>query len=332
MPRKPAAMPAGSPSERLCVIPDRHNSVTITTMEDLYNVLEVERGTSQDDIRKAHRKLSRENHPDRNPGNEAASQKFKQVQAAYEVLGDAEKRARYDRFGHAGGRGGPGPIDLSELFGNDADLGSLFAEAFGGGGGRGGGGFGGFGGQPRARRGRDTEATIEIAFSTAAEGGKHGLTVTTQGHREELTITIPPGVSTGSMIRLGGQGGAGSGGGPNGDLLARIKVAPHPYFRREGSTLLVDVPITIVEAALGGQVDVPTLSEGIIAMTVPPGSSSGTKLRLRGKGVTDQKTKQRGDLIAVVKIVAPKDLDDRSRELLTDFNALNPADPRADLW
>ncbi len=322
-------MSACFPLERLCVIPDRHNSVTITTMEDLYNVLGVERGTSQDEIRKAHRKLSRENHPDRNPGNEAAAQKFKQVQAAYEVLGDADKKAKYDRFGHAGGRGGPGPIDLSELFGNDADLGSLFAEAFGMGGSRGGGGFGG---QPRARRGRDTEATIEIAFSTAAEGGKHGLTVTTQGRREELTITIPPGVSTGSVIRLGGQGGAGSGGGPNGDLLARIKVAPHPYFRREGSNLIVDVPITIAEAALGGQVDLPTLSEGIITMTVPPGSSSGAKLRLRGKGVTDQKTKQHGDLIAVLRIVAPKDLDDRSRELISEFNTLNPADPRADLW
>lgn len=303
-------------------------------MEDLYNVLGVARGASQDEIRKAHRKLSRESHPDRNPGDKAADQKFKQVQAAYEVLSDSDKRAKYDRFGHTGGRGGGGaggPVDLSDLFGNDADLGSLFAEAFGGGGG-GRGGFGGFGGRPGPQKGRDSEASIEIAFNTAAEGGRHGLTLTGQGRREELTITIPPGVSTGSVIRLTGQGSPGSGGGQNGDLLVRIKVSPHPYFRREGSNLLVDVPITITEAALGAQVDVPTLSEGLVTVTVPPGTSGGAKLRLRGKGVTDQKTKQTGDLLAVLKIVAPKELDDRSRELLQEFAELNAIDPRADLW
>lgn len=308
-------------------------------MEDLYNVLGVSRSASQDEIRKAHRKLSREKHPDRNPGDEAAAQKFKQVQAAYEVLGDPEKKAKYDRFGHTGGRGGGGPVDINELFGGD--LGSLFAEAFGtGGGGRGfpggfnfgGGGHGGFGGAPRPQKGRDVEASIEIAFNTAALGGQHGLSLTTQGRREELTVTIPPGVNTGSVIRLREQGQPGAGGGPNGDVLVRIKVAPHPYFRRDGSNLHVDVPVTIVEATLGAQVDVPTISDGIVNVTVPPGAASGTKLRLRGKGVVDQKTKQAGDLFAVLKIIAPKELDDRSRELLTEFAALNPTDPRAELW
>lgn len=309
-------------------------------MEDLYNVLGVARGASQDEIRKAHRKLSRENHPDRNPGDDAAAQKFKQVQAAYEVLSDADKRAKYDRFGHTGGRGGSGPIDISEIFGNDADLGSLFAEAFGMGGGRrggfGGGGFNfggaGFGGQPRPQKGRDIEATIDIAFNTAALGGKHSLTVTAGGRRDELTVSIPPGVKTGSMIRLREQGGPGAGGGPNGDVLVRIQVAAHPYFRREGNNLYVDVPVTIVEASLGARVDVPTLSDGIMELTVPPGSSSGTKLRLREKGVVDQKTKQPGDLFVVLKIVAPKELDDRSRELLEEFAALNIDDPRDGLW
>lgn len=305
-------------------------------MEDLYNVLGVARGASQDEIRNAYRKLSREHHPDRNPGDEAAAQKFKQVQAAHEVVSDPEKRAKYDRFGHAGGRGGQGPIDLSELFGSDADLGSMFAEAFGLGGGRRGGGggfnFGSGGGAPRPQKGRDIEATIDIAFNTAALGGKHGLTLTANGRREELTVSIPPGVKTGSMIRLREQGQPGAGGGPNGDVLVRIQVAPHPYFRREGNNLLVDVPVTIVEASLGAQVDVPTLSDGIVKVTVPPGASSGTKLRLREKGVVDQKTRQPGDLFVVLKMVAPKDLDDRSRELLEEFRTLNPDDPRDGLW
>ena len=301
--------------------------------DDYYQVLGVSRKASADEIKKAYRKLSRENHPDVKPDDKSAAEKFKQVQEAYAVLSDNEKRQQYDRFGHAafqGGRGGgPGwagggtQVDLGDLFGGGFDLGDLFGGgAFGGGARR----------APRARKGQDAEASIEIPFNTAAEGGSYGLSVNIGGQPQQLTARIPAGVNNGSVIRLSGQGHPGMGGGPNGDLLVRIRVAPHPYFRREASNLLVDVPISLTEAALGAKVDVPTLSEGLVTVTVPPGSASSTKLRLRGKGIIDQKTKQHGDLFAVLRIVAPRTLDDRSRELLEELARLQPENLRQDLW
>jgi curved DNA-binding protein len=308
--------------------------------DDLYSVLGVPRGAPQADIKKAYRKLSRENHPDAKPNDEAASLKFKQVQAAYEVLSDPEKREKYDRYGNAafqrGGAGpGSGPIDLSDIFGQGFD----FADLFGGGGRRaggfGGGGFGGGGfggGRPAPRKGQDVETSIEVPFTTAAEGGEYSLSLNIGGRHETLTVRIPPGVNNGSVIRLAGQGHPGSSGGPAGDLRVTLKVSLHPWFRRDGANLLVDVPVTIFEATLGGKVDVPTLSEGLVTVSVPAGSASGTKLRLRGKGVTDAKTKATGDLFAVLKIVAPKELDETSRELLEQLRNLNPQDPRESLW
>jgi len=145
-------------------------------------------------------------------------------------------------------------------------------------------------------------------------------------------VKIPAGIDSGQTIRLAGQGQPGAGGGPNGDLRVTIQVAPHPYFRREGTSLLVDVPITLTEAALGAKVDVPTLSEGLVSVTIPAGSSSGTKLRLREKGIVDAKTKTRGDQFAIVKIVVPKGLDAESKELLEQFAQRNPQQPRAGLW
>ena len=287
--------------------------------EDFYQVLGVSKNSSDADIKKAYRKLSRENHPDRKPNDKAAAEKFKQVQEAYSVLSDSEKRQKYDRFGHAafqgGGRGGGSP------FGGGGG-GFDFGDLFGGGGRR----------APRARKGQDVETTIDVPFNTAAEGGSYSLTVNTAGKPEQITARIPAGVDSGSTIRLTGQGHPGMGGGPNGDLMVKIRVAPHPYFRRDGSNLLVDVPISLTEAALGAKVDVPTLSEGLVTVTVPPGSASGTRLRLRGKGIINRKTNEPGDLYAILQIVVPKELDDRSRELLEEFAELHPEDLREDRW
>ena len=296
-------------------------------------MLSVSRNSSEAELKKAYRKLSRENHPDSKPNDKAAAEKFKQVQEAYTVLSDSEKRQKYDRFGHAafqgGGRSGGAPpfsggqVDLSDLFGGGGGGGFDFGDLFGGGGGR---------RAARARKGQDVETTIDVPFTTAAEGGSYSLTINTSWKPEQITARIPAGVDSGSVIRLSGQGHPGMGGGPNGDLMVKIRVAPHPYFRRDGANLLVDVPISLTEAALGAKVDVPTLSEGLVTVTVPAGSASGTRLRLRGKGIINRKTNEPGDLYAILQIVVPKNLDDRSRELLEEFAKLHPEDPREDRW
>lgn len=311
---------------------------------DFYSVLGVSKSASVEEIRKAYKKLSRDNHPDRKPGDAAASEKFKQVQEAWDVLGDETKRQQYDQYGTTFGPNGPqfrggqqpgggGPVDMGDLFGGgQVDLGDLFGNMFGGGGGAQS-PFGRQGGRkPRAAKGEDISAEIEIPFVVAAEGGAHELQLNRGGQVERLSVKIPAGVATGSVIRLGGQGQAGRGGGPSGDLLVTIKVAPHPYFRREGSDLFVDVPISVSEAALGAKVEVPTLSEGRMMVTVPAGTSSGAKLRLRGKGVLDHKKKERGDLYVIIKLMLPPKLSDESRKLFEQIAASAPYDPRTDLW
>lgn len=307
--------------------------------DDYYQVLGVKKDASADEIRKAYRKLSRENHPDVKPDDKPAAEKFRKVQEAYAVLGDAEKRAQYDRFGpaftQAGGTrghwsGGPagGPIDLGDLFGEGVDLGDLF-----GGFGRGAGGFGGARRGPSARpsKGQDLRAEITVPFLVAAEGGQHELSVNRAGRTERITVKIPAGITDGSTIRLSGEGHPGSAGGTAGDLLLTIRVAPHPYFRRDGNDLTVDVPITAAEGALGAKVEAPTLSEGSVVVTIPPGTSSGRKLRLRGKGVPDRKTGTRGDLYVVAKIVVPESVTSEQRELFERLKSLD-RDPRQGLW
>lgn len=311
---------------------------------DYYKTLGVSREASAEEIRKAYKKLARQYHPDVKPNDKQAAEKFKEVQEAYSVLGDSEKREQYDRYGAAfqgagggpysrtyrwtGGPGGAGPIDLGDLFGGRFDVGDLFGGPFRPG------GFEGAGPQTATRphKGRDVTLEVEVPFHVAAEGGKHSLQLQRDGKTERLTVKIPAGVETGSIVRLAGQGQPGPSGGPAGDLLLRVKTAPHPYFRREGRHLLVDVPVTPTEAALGAKVEVPTLSEGNVMLTIPPGTSSGTKLRLRGKGVPDTKTNKRGDQFVVVKIVVPKKLSDEAQRLYEQLDQAAPQSPRAGLW
>jgi DnaJ-class molecular chaperone len=309
---------------------------------DLYSALGVSKSASADEIRKAYKKLVRENHPDAKPGDKAAADRFKQAAEAYEVLGDEDKRKKYDQFGDAwkyadqagaagrgggGFRGGAGSGQPGGGFEFD------FGDIFGGGGG-GGVDLGDlFGGRrkSRASRGSDLQTEIQVPFTVAAVGGSHDLTLATGSSQESLTVKIPAGMKDGGVVRLRGQGQAGQNGGPAGDLLVTVRVAPHPYFRRDGDDLLVEVPVTFTEAALGAKVDVPTLSEGLVTLKIPAGSSSGTRLRMKGKGVANPKTKASGDQYVVVKIVSPP-VQGKVKTLLEELAAEVPQNPRATLW
>jgi curved DNA-binding protein len=317
--------------------------------EDYYKILGVSKTATADEIRKAYRKLARVNHPDAKPNDSKAAEKFKQIQDAYDVLNDETKRKQYDQFGPdfarmgqpgpfgpggpggggAGGFGsGTGPIDLSELFGNGGiDLGEYFTRGMGAGTAS----SSGRRGKRTAARGEDTRATVKVDFETAVNGGSVDVRVDRSGAVETLGVKVPAGVNEGQVIRLAGQGSPGSRGGVPGDLLLRIEILPHPYFRREGSNLFVDVPISPPEAALGTKVEVPTLSEGLVVVKVPPCTSSGMKLRLRGKGVLDPQTKQVGDQFVVIKIVLPKTISDRDK-LLYQQLAEEGSSVREGLW
>jgi DnaJ-class molecular chaperone len=309
---------------------------------DYYETLGVPKTASADEIRKAYKKLARKYHPDVKPGDKEAESKFKELQEAYDVVGDAEKRKQYDQFGHAfrGGTGprgggqtfhwgpGSGPIDLGDLgdlFGGQFDFGNLFGGARGRGGPQ-------VGGRARPQPGADLQLELEVPLPIALLGGARDVRFTKDGKMEQFTVKIPAGVDNGSVIRLAGQGQPGQRGAPPGDLLITLRVLPHAYFRREGNNLLIDVPLTISEATLGTKIEIPTLGEGPVTMTIPPGTSSGTKLRLRGKGGFDRQTKERGDQLVVVKIVVPKTVSPRGRELIQELDRLEPVRPREGLW
>ncbi|MEM9187220.1 MAG: J domain-containing protein [Planctomycetota bacterium] len=322
--------------------------------EDYYETLGLKRGASEDDIRKAYREMARKHHPDLNKGDEASKKKFQDVQLAFEVLGDADKRSKYDRFGPGfeamgdgpgprawpGGGGGPGgqpfDVDLGDLFGAGAAAGSTggFADLFK----QFGGGFGG--GQPgnarstagaaRPSRGADLEHTITVPFSVAVAGGETALGVQrADGSSETITVKVPAGIEDGKKLRIKGQGDSAPNGGTTGDLLLTVRVAPHPKFTRRGTRLDVTAPITLAEAALGARIDVPTPA-GTVTVSVPPGSSSGKKLRIKGQGVTPA-GKPPGDLFVELQIVLPEDLTDAERERLAAVVDGRPLDPRADL-
>ena len=286
---------------------------------DYYDVLGVSKSATPDEIKKAYRKLAQKYHPDKNPGDKAAENQFKDVNEANEVLSDPEKRQAYDRFGHAGPRGafpgsgfpgGPGgpPIDpamAEELFRNMGGGNFDFNNLFGGPGGR-------PRGRPQQRRREELEAEVTVPLEVAAEGGTVSLDV---GGRK-IDVKIPPGIADGKRLRVKAAETAGA------DILLRVHIAPHAYFERDGNDVFLDVPISVGEAVLGGPVEVPTLGGERLTVKVPPGVSSGGRLRLRGKGIAG------GDQYLVFQIAVPKALDDASKELIAKFAALNPGDPR----
>ena len=312
---------------------------------DYYEVLGVSREATEDEIKKAYRRLARKHHPDFNKNDaKAAEERFKEISAAYAVLSNKEARAKYDRFGHVGGGAGGVGFDFS-----GADF-SDFFSAFGRGGkgfddlGRSGfsmddllsGIFGGAGrrsgfGRQAARRGPDLAAEIALDFEEAVAGALKQIGVDRgNGQPQRITVRVPPGVLDGQKIRLGGQGGEGMGAGAAGDLYLTVHVRPHPYFRRAGGDLEVTVPVTIAEAVMGAKIAVPAIG-GPVTMTLPPGTQGGQRFRLKGKGARNVKTGAPGDLYAVVEIATPRGIDERSRELLLEFERLNPLHPRKHL-
>jgi curved DNA-binding protein len=303
---------------------------------DYYEVLGVRRDASAEEIRKAYRRLARRYHPDVNKDSDAA-QRFAEITEAYDVLNDPERRKTYDQFGHAGvgagaARAGEGPFRSGGFSGwsrrgggfrpgaspfEVGDIGSIFDEMFAA---RGGSPFVGVErGQPPPIRGRNLEHTLTVSFLTAARGGKESLRLSVPGSSSTQTVdvTIPPGIDSGVKLRIKGRGQPGSRGAPPGDLILTIEVGAHPIFRRDGLDLLVDVPITLSEAGLGATVSVPLL-DGTAEMKVPPGASSGRKLRIKGKGITDAKGRK-GDFLAVIQIVGPASLSHHGRGLLKEL-------------
>lgn len=323
--------------------------------QDYYETLGVGRSASADEIQKAYRNLAKKYHPDLNPDDKTAQKKFKEVQQAYDVLGDDKKRQMYDQFGPAfeqAGQGGwsgqvpPGweGVDFSQMFGGGGaggrgggqmppDLEDLLRQFTGGGG-----GFGGFEGspQPRGRRrrahmpGADLQHDLQVPFRTAVTGGEATIRIRRpHGDVETITVKIPAGIEDGKSIRLRGQGEPSPTGGPAGDLLVTIHVTPHSHFKRDGLDLTVEVPVTLAEAALGAKVDVPT-PHGTITMTIPAGTSSGRKIRAKGYGIR-KKDGSRGDLFAEILIAVPKQIDETSAEMIRTLDARLKQNPREEL-
>jgi DnaJ-class molecular chaperone len=303
--------------------------------KDFYDLLGVSRKASADEIRKAYRKLALKHHPDVSDAPDAAA-RFAEIQEAYDVLADEEKRKTYDQFGVAGVRGaGMGSGGTGSPFGGRGpdgvryqwsgtgggaqdfdipDLGSIFEEVFGGRTPFGGGGGGARGGGartatrgPAPQRGRDIYHTATVPFMSAALGGTESLRVMRgTGDSESFDVKIPAGIEDGGKLRLRGRGNPGAGGGEAGDIILTVRVGKHPYFRREGLDVLLDVPITIAEAALGVAVTVPLL-KGSAELKVPAGTSSGSRLRIRERGIAPAQGRA-GDFFAVVQIAAPREM------------------------
>lgn len=312
-------------------------------MKNPYAVLGVKRTASEAEIKSAYRKLAKELHPDRNADNPKAAERFKDVAAAYDILGDAEKKARFDRGeinaqGQAqqsgfdfhdfargrAGRASGGQTGGFQWSGNAEDL---FADLFSGRGGRrGGAGFEEQAGRPgagRGPRGTDIEYELPVDFVDAALGKPQRLTLVSG---KTLEIKLPAGVSDGQQIRLGGQGMTGPGGA--GDALVSVTIRPHPYYRREGDTILVDLPVALDEAVLGAKVKAPTV-DGPVLVTVPAGSTSGKQLRLKGKGFS-RKDGGRGDQILRLMVDLPTD-DAKLREYAEQFAKRRKTSPRQPL-
>ena len=363
--------------------------------KDFYEVLGVNRDASDDEIKKAYRKLAMKHHPDRNPDNSKAEEHFKEAKEAYEILSDAQKRAAYDQYGHAGGdpqAGGFGPGGPGNMGGFADAFGDIFGDIFGGGrsGGRGG-----------VYRGADLRYNLEISLEDAARGSETRIRIPTmeqcescagsgarkgtepktcptcQGHgqvrmqqgffsiqqtcpkchgsgrfvadpcqachgagrvkqHKTLSVKIPAGVDEGDRIRLSGEGEHGVGGGPSGDLYVQIHIKPHQVFQRDHDDLHCEMPVSFTIAALGGEIEIPTL-DGMARIKIPAETQSGKVFRLRGKGIKGVRSHSHGDLMCHVVVETPVSLTERQKELLRELEAINLQDgsrhnPRAKSW
>ena len=356
---------------------------------DYYEVLGVSKGASDDEIKKAYRKLAKKYHPDMNPGDKEAEAKFKEVNEAYSILSDEQKRARYDQFGHAGvdpnyGAGGPGgPFGGFDM--GDIDLGDFFGSFFGGG------GFGGFGGGGARRngpqKGESLRTNLTITFEEAAFGCEKELSLNRTEECDEchgsgcqpgttaetcpdcrgtgvvrvqqrtggfafsstaactrcrgtgkiihspckscggsgsvkkskrITVTIPAGIDDGQAVSLRGQGNAGKNGGPAGDLIVGVRVKPHPQFRRDGTTVLYEQPVSFFQAAMGAELEIPTI-DGKVKYTLPAGTQTGTTFRLRGKGIPELRGRGRGDQYVTIRVQVPTSMNAEQKEALRAF-------------
>ncbi len=311
--------------------------------DDFYAVLGVPRDADAATIKKTYRKLARDLHPDKNPGNKEKEAKFKAVNRAYETLSDPSKRKLYDEFGEEALREGFDPSNARAykqwqgragnggggFRGGGVNLEDLFSGAVPGGSAGGADPFGDlFGRAPRKRgpqKGRDYEQDLTVDFVSAVKGTALEL----RSDTAPVTVRIPPGASEGSRVRIPGQGGASPNGGPSGDLILVIHVLPHPLFTREGDDLQLDVPIHMSEALKGGKAKVPTF-DGDVIVKVPPGTSSGTKMRLRGKGVA-RKSKEPGDLYVRFMIHVPKEPAAELMKLADELGKFETEDLRASL-
>jgi DnaJ-class molecular chaperone len=306
-------------------------------LRDPYEVLGVSKSATAEEINKAYRKLSKKYHPDRNPGDKEADAKYKEVQSAHDILGDEKKKAQYDQFGFAGpqsgfpgGGGFPGGFHAGAGPGGaqfDPEAAQQLFDLFGGGLGGGGGNvdlgdlFGGGAARRKGRGGRGArraseavESEVTVPFEVAANGGSVAMEI--DGRR--IDVKVPAGIEEGKKLRVPAAATGGS------DVLLKVKIAPHPHFRREGNDVFLDVPVSVAEAVLGAKVDVPTLDGTRLTVTVPAGTSTGKKLRLRGKGIAG------GDQYLVFKVEVPSGhVDEKSRELITEFAKRNPQNPRA---
>ena len=269
--------------------------------KDYYSVLGVEQGASTKEISKAYRTLARKYHPDTNAGDAKAEETFKEISAAYEVIGDEATRKKYDEFRRlgGGGYGGYGPRG-AEGFGDLGDLSDLLGGLFGGGTRSGGRGFGGFGPMP----GMDLQARLTLTFEEAVQGVTKSVRLTSDvlANPMEVNVRIPAGVSDGQRIRVPGKGAPSTDGGQAGDLLVTIAIQDHAVFERDGKNLLVTVPVTYAEAVLGADIKVPTITGSSITVRIPAGTPSGKVLRVRGRGVKTQT--ETGDLLVTVMVAA----------------------------
>ena len=296
--------------------------------QDPYTELGVPRTADAAAIKKAYRSLAQKYHPDRNEGDTDSEEKFKRVSAAYAVLSDKKRKQQYDEFGEialdpnfdaenyrratGGFQGGHPGSPFSGNFNEGQGFGNIFEDL-----------FGGRTQGPRPQRGADLETSIDLDFAEAALGAEKRVDLDRPqpgggSQRETLKVRIPAGADDGSRIRLAGKGAPGNHGGPNGDLFARLRVRAHAFLKRADRDLSMDLPISVIEAIEGAKIDIPTL-EGTVSLRVPPASSGGTRLRLRGKGVAASKTQKAGDLYVTLRIKAPKEVDPEKLEQLKEI-------------